>query len=219
MKNYAIILASGSSTRFGEKIPKQFLKIDGKTILERSIEAFEINENITDIILICHPDYIDLAREILNNKSKKLRIITAGGKTRQESSYTGVSLVNEDDANVLIHDCARPFVSQRIINECILGLRKYDALGVGVNSTDTIVKIDENGFITEIPKRALLRRIQTPQCFKANIIKQAHEKAKNDKNLVVTDDCGMVLHFNLAKIAIIQGDEENTKITYKSDLK
>ena len=193
MKNYAIILASGSSSRFGGELPKQFIEIDGKTILEHSVNAFEINENITDIIVVCNPDYIEL-------------------------SYIGVSLVEEDNANVLIHDGARPFVSQKIINDCIEGLKKFDALGVAIESNDTMIKLDEKGFICEIPQRASLRRIQTPQCFKADIIKKAHELAKEDKSLVVTDDCGMVLHFNLAKIAVIEGDNANIKITHQSDL-
>ena len=218
MKNYAIILASGSSSRFGGELPKQFIEIDGKTILEHSVNAFEINENITDIIVVCNPDYIELSKEILSNKFSKIRHITTGGKTRQESSYIGVSLVEEDNANILIHDGARPFVSQKIINDCIDGLKKLDALGVAIESNDTMIKLDKNGFICEIPQRASLRRIQTPQCFKADIIKKAHKLAKEDKTLVVTDDCGMVLHFNLAKIAVIEGDNTNIKITHQSDL-
>ena len=100
MKNYAIILASGSSSRFGGELPKQFIEIDGKTILEHSVNAFEINENITDIIVICNPDYIELSKELLLNKFSKIRHITTGGKTRQESSYIGVSLVEENEANI-----------------------------------------------------------------------------------------------------------------------
>ena len=218
MKNYAIILASGSSSRFGGELPKQFIEIDGKTILEHSVNAFEINENITDIIVVCNPDYIELSKEILSNKFSKIRHITTGGKTRQESSYIGVFLVEEDNANILIHDGARPFISQKIINDCIEGLKKFDALGVAIESNDTMIKLDEKGFICEIPQRASLRRIQTPQCFKADIIKKAHELAKEDKSLVVTVVCGMVLHFDLAKIAVIEGDNANIKITHQSDL-
>jgi len=219
MKNYAIILASGSSNRFGDKIPKQFIKIEGQTILEKSIEAFEKNENITDIILITNPDYIEYTQNLVKDKFSKLRTIQAGGKTRQESSSIGVSLIEETEANVLIHDGARPFVSQEIITNCINALKTNNAVGVAINSNDTIIKLDENGYIAEIPNRNSLRRIQTPQCFKLSIIKTAHQKASTAKDLVVTDDCGLVLHFNLAKIAIIEGDETNIKITHKSDLK
>jgi len=219
MKNYAIILASGSSNRFGDKVPKQFIEIDGQTILEKSVEAFEINSNITDIIVITNPNYIELSEKLLHNKFSKLRTIHSGGATRQDSSRIGVSLVNEDEANVLIHDAARPFVTQEIINNCIKELEHNNAVGVGIPSNDTIIKVDENNNIIEIPNRNLLKRIQTPQCFKLNIIKTAHQKALQEKDLVVTDDCGLVLHFNLAPIKIIDGNECNIKITHKSDLK
>ncbi len=218
MKNYAIILASGSSNRFGDKLPKQFAKINGKTILELSVEAFEKNKNITDIIVICNPDFLDLSKEILGEKFSKIIKIASGGKTRQQSSSIGVSYVKEDDANILIHDAARPFVTQKIINDCILALNEFDAAGAAIDSNDTIVQLNEEGFIEKIPPRASLRRIQTPQAFKASVIKKAHELAKSDKNITVTDDCGLVLHFKLAKIAVIQGDECNIKITRKEDL-
>lgn len=219
MKNYVIILASGSSNRFGDKIPKQFIEIEGQTILEKSIDAFEKNSNITDIILITNPDYIEYTQNLVKGKFSKLRIIHAGGKTRQESSAIGVSLIKEPNANVLIHDAARPFVSQEIITNCINALETNKAVGVTINSNDTIIKVDENGFIEEIPNRNFLRRVQTPQCFKLDIIKTAHQKALENPELTVTDDCGLVLHFNLAKIAVIEGDEKNLKITHKSDLK
>lgn len=218
MKNYAIVLASGSSSRFEDELPKQFAQIDDKTVLEHCILAFENNPKITDIIVVCNPDYMELSKKILNGKFQKITAIINGGKTRQESSFLGISLVKEDNANVLIHDGARPFVSQKIIDDCILALEKFDAAAVAINSTDTIIKVDENEFISEIPTRNYLRRIQTPQAFKANIIKQAHNLAKNNPTVIVTDDCGMVVHFNLAKIKILQGDEANIKITFKKDL-
>ena len=218
MKNYAIILASGSSSRFGDKLPKQFAKINGKTILEMSVEAFEKNQNITDIIVICNPDFEDLTKKILNKNFSKIIKITPGGKTRQESSAIGTNYVKEDDANVLIHDAARPFVTQKIINDCILALKKFDAAGVAVESNDTIIQVNQDGFIEKIPQRNLLRRIQTPQAFKASIIKKAHALAQKYKDIFVTDDCGLVLLSGLAKIFVIQGDECNIKITHKSDL-
>ncbi len=219
MRSYAIILASGSSRRFGGDLPKQFMKINGKTILEMTVEAFEQNEKITDIIVICNPDYIELCEKLLPvERFTKLRAISKGGETRQKSSYIGVSFVKENDAKVLIHDGARPFVSQKIIDDCVDGLDKFDALGVAISSNDTIIELDENGFISKIPQRSSLRRIQTPQAFKASVIKEAHEKAASDIELIVTDDCGMVLHYDLCKIAVIEGDEANIKITHKSDL-
>ena len=133
LKNYAIILASGTGSRFGGEIPKQFLKINNKTILEISIEAFENNSQIDEIIIVITPEYRNLAEEILKkNYYKKVSKLLNGGKTRKDSSSVGVDSISEKEANVLIHDCARPFVSQRIINECVESLKKYQAINVAI---------------------------------------------------------------------------------------
>jgi 2-C-methyl-D-erythritol 4-phosphate cytidylyltransferase len=217
MKNIAIILASGTGSRSGLDIPKQFYKINDKTLLEMSIEAFEINSNISSIIVVSNPDFIDLTNE-LSKKYSKVTKIMSGGKTRQESSFIAVNSINDTDVNVLIHDAVRPFVTQKIINDCINALEKYNAINVAIESSDTILEIDENNFIKNVPNRKFLRRVQTPQCFKLDIIKKAHEFANNDSNFQPTDDCGMVLKYNISPIYVVNGDEKNIKITYPSDI-
>ena len=219
MKNISIILASGTGERFGENIPKQFYKIKNKTILEYSLDAFEQNKNIDEIILVTNPNFNDLSREIVfKNNYKKVVKIVNGGATRVDSSRIGTSYA-DDDSNVLIHDAVRAFVTQRIIDDNIEALKKYEAVGTAIDTIDTIIEIDENGFIKKIPQRNMLKRIQTPQSFRAKLIKQAHEIAlkNNDKNF--TDDCGLILKYNLAPIFVVQGDEKNLKITQKSDLR
>ena len=216
MKNIAIILASGTGERFGEKIPKQFYKFEGKTILEHSIDAFENNKNIDEIILVTNPKFRDLAEEILkNNDYKKVTKLLNGGKTRVESSYVGTSEAPEE-SNVLIHDAVRAFVTQKIIDDNIEALKKYEAVGTAIDTVDTIIQVDENNVITAIPPRKFLKRVQTPQSFRANLIKKAHEMALEDANF--TDDCGLILRYNLAPIHIVDGDELNVKITHKNDL-
>ncbi len=219
MKNISIILASGTGERFGENIPKQFYKIKNKTILEYSLDAFEQNKNIDEIILVTNPNFNDLSREIVfKNNYKKVVKIVNGGATRVDSSRIGTSYA-DDDSNVLIHDAVRAFVTQKIIDDNIEALKKYEAVGTAIDTIDTIIEIDENGFIKKIPQRNMLKRIQTPQSFRAKLIKQAHEIAlkNNDKNF--TDDCGLILKYNLAPIFVVQGDEKNLKITQKSDLR
>lgn len=217
MKNYAIILASGTGSRSGLNIPKQFFKIKNKTLLEYSIEAFQFNEKIDAIIVVSNPDFIDLTKELSIKYSKVINILP-GGETRQKSSEIGVNSIQEE-VNVLIHDAVRPFISQNIINECIEALKEYNAINVAIESSDTILEIDENNFIKSIPQRNILRRVQTPQCFKLNIIKDAHKLANDDKDFQPTDDCGLVLRYNLTPIYVVKGDESNIKITYPSDLK
>lgn len=215
LKNYAIILASGTGTRFGSTIPKQFIDICGRTILERTIDIFELNENIDEIILVITPEYKEKALSIIEqNNYKKITKILNGGKERKESSYIGVYSINDAEANVLIHDCARPFLSQKILNDCISALKNNNAVDVAIESSDTLLKV-KDGFIEKIPDRKYFMRSQTPQCFKLSIIKKAHTLAKHDTTF--TDDCGLVLKHNLTKIFIVNGDEKNIKITYPSD--
>lgn len=220
MKYYAVILASGSGSRTGLNIPKQFYKIKNKTILEYSIDIFENHNCISEIIVVSNPDFIDLTKEIIaNNNYKKVKKILTGGSTRQKSSYIGVNSIEDTNSKVLIHDAVRPFVSNEIINSCISALEKYDAVNVAVESSDTIIEVNENNIIKKVPERKTLRRCQTPQCFSTNLIIKAHEMANNDIDLIATDDCGLILRYNLSDVYVVPGSENNIKITYYSDLK
>ena len=216
MKNYGIILASGTGSRYGADIPKQFIKIGGKTILEHTIEIFENAKDIDEIIIVITPNYRTMAEKLLQkNNFKKISKLLNGGEIRKESSYIGISSIEEDDANVIIHDCARPFVSEQVIQKCINALEKHNAVGVAIASTDTIIEV-ENGKIKNIPKRESLMRIQTPQCFRLSLIKKAHLLSKNDTDF--TDDCGLIVKYGLDDVYVVEGDTENIKITYPSDI-
>ena len=215
MKNYGIILASGTGSRFGSDIPKQFIKICNKTILEWCVEAFEQAKGIDKIIVVITPEYKEKAEKILSDKYKKIEKIVSGGAERKDSSLIGISCVNEDEANVYIQDCARPLVSQKIINDCVECMKTNDACTVAIPSNDTVYKI-ENNIVESIPERKTIMRAQTPQCFKLSLIKKAHELSKNDTNF--TDDCGLIIRNHLCPVKIINGSEENIKITYKDDI-
>lgn len=217
MKNYAIILASGNGKRFGANIPKQFVQIAGKTILEHTIEVFEKSAQINEIIIVITPEYKATAAKILakNNYIKVSKLID-GGKIRKESSFIGINSIEEKEANVLIHDCARPFLTQKIISDCIEALEKYNAVVPAIPTSDTIYEIEENNIINNVPNREILRNAQTPQCFKLSVIKKAHELSKNDTNF--TDDCTLVVKHNLAKVFVVNGDTKNIKITYPNDI-
>lgn len=216
-KNYGIILASGNGSRYSTDIPKQFVKIAGKTILEHTIEVFEKAKEIDEIIIVITPEYRTIAEGILlQNNYKKITKLLNGGDTRKESSYIGISSIEDYEANVIIHDCARPFLTQKIIADCVQALKKYNAIDVAIPSADTIIKIDKNNIIEDIPQRSNLRRGQTPQCFKLSTIKKAHELSKDDSNF--TDDCGLIVKYNLDKVFVVEGDIENIKITYPSDI-
>lgn len=217
-KVFGLILASGTGERSGLNKPKQFFKVKGKMLIEHSIQAFEENALISDIVVVSHPDFLDFVKEIVKkNKYKKVVSVIKGGKTRQESSYNGVFAI-PDNSKVLIHDAVRPFISQKIINDCVYALDKYQAVGVAVPCSDTIIEIDENKIVKNIPNRTKLMQIQTPQAFQTNIIKKAHNLLKERKDIQVTDDCGLIKNLDLCDIYIVEGDVKNVKITYPKDV-
>lgn len=213
--NYAVILASGKGERVGENIPKQFVEIKGKTILEYTISAFEKNKNTNRIILIVNEEWVDFCK---NFNFSKLYKVAKGGPRRQDSSKIGVDLIDEDDAKVLIHDGARPFIEDEIINNCYSALDSYNAIDTGIEATDTTVQVDENRILTNILERKTLIRCQTPQGFKSGLIKKAHKTAL-EQNLEVTDDVSLIVKLNLDKVYVVQGSTKNIKITYKDDIK
>jgi len=221
MKNYALILASGIGERIGLNIPKQFVKIAGKTILEHTICVFENHKDIDEIIITAHSNSIDFVESLVKKSGfKKVRSILEGGKTRKESSYIALnSICADDNDNVLIHDAVRPFLSSRIIDNCIEALKTHNAVDVAIPSADTIIITDESNFIKEIPKRKFFKRGQTPQCFKLGLIKKAHKMSLNDETSYdVTDDCSLIIKYNLSKIFVVDGDDFNRKITYPLDI-
>lgn len=219
MKNIAIILSSGTGERTGLDIPKQFVKIAGKTVLEHTIDTFEKHSDIDEIIIVSNINYITWTQNLLlKNDYKKVIKILIGGRTRRESSYIGISAISDDDANVLIHDAVRPFLNAQIINKCLFALKTYKAVDVAIESADTLIQVNSNNLIEDIPNRNLLKRGQTPQAFNLKIIRKAHELANKEDTVVVTDDCGLILKFNLCEIFVVEGDDFNYKITYPIDI-
>lgn len=216
LKNYGIILASGTGSRYNTDIPKQFVKIAGKTVMEHTIEVFETASDIDEIILVINPDYRHIAEDLLlKNSYKKITKLLNGGDTRKESSYIAISSIEESEANVLVHDCARPFLSQRIIKDCVNALKTYNAVDVAIPSADTIIKVKDD-IIYNIPNRSELQRGQTPQCFKLSLIKKAHELSRDDNSF--TDDCGLIVKYDLSDVYVVEGEGENIKITYPEDI-
>ncbi|ODN29812.1 2-C-methyl-D-erythritol 4-phosphate cytidylyltransferase [Fervidobacterium thailandense] len=214
---YAFILAAGSSERFGMDIPKQYVRISGKTVLEHTLEVFENNEFIDEIYLIVNPQHRDLVEEIMvRNFFKKVSKILNGGKTRQESTKVAISALEDLDSYVLVHDAVRPFVSHRIINAVLDKLKEFESVDVAIPATDTIIKVSQN-LISEVPNRHELMLGQTPQGFRAGVLKKAYEIF--DRNpIAATDDCTLVLKYNLGRVYVVEGERFNIKITYPEDL-
>jgi 2-C-methyl-D-erythritol 4-phosphate cytidylyltransferase len=218
--NVAVILSAGSGSRFGSDIPKQFINLAGKNIIEYTIEAFDRNALIDEICIVADKQFHKIIQNICNkNNFTKVKKIIEGGEERKDSSYNAIKAYkNQENINLIFHDGVRPFVSQRIINDTIDALKKYKAVDVAIPTADTIIKV-KNNFINNIPNRDDLLRGQTPQAFKLETIQMAHELSlKDDKNTIFTDDCGLVKKYLNEKIFVVKGDEKNIKITYPADL-
>lgn len=219
--NIAVILAGGTGSRLGAGIPKQFFKIAGKTVIEHTIDVFESNHLIDEIAIVVNELYVNTIEEIvLNNPWKKVRKILKGGQERYHSSLAAINAYAEfPDYNLIFHDSVRPLISQRILNDTIQALEKYNAVDVAIPTADTIIQVTECGeLIQSVPKRTLLRRGQTPQAFKLSTIRQAYEIALKDPDFISTDDCGTVVKYlPEEKVYVVKGDESNMKLTYKED--
>lgn len=217
--NIAIILASGSGVRFLSDTPKQFMKLAGKTVLEHTIDAFEFHSGIDEVILVISASQRLLVEDIVNRAGyrKVLRIVN-GGDTRQESTRAGIGAVVGDAHKVLVHDAVRPLLDSATIDRCLEGLDTHDCIDTVIPPSDTIVQADDEGCIDSIPERARLRLGQTPQGFRSGLLRKAHELATTHADLKFTDDCGLVVGFELAPIKLVAGDVSNIKITYPSDI-
>lgn len=218
--NIAIILAAGSGTRMGSKTPKQFIEIEGKTLMEYSISAFEQNDNIDEIAVVTKEEFFPLVESFIEkNGFRKVRKLLKGGKERYDSSLAAINAYTNDDDKLFLHDCVRAGVSQNIINECARGLERYDAIEIGIEPTDTVVGIDEDGCITDIPVRSMLRNAQTPQCFRRGTIKRAFDIALQAPDFKATDDCGVVhKYLPEVKIFVAKGEQDNFKVTFPEDI-
>ncbi len=218
--NIAVILAGGSGTRLGNDIPKQFMKIAGKQVIEHTIDVFENCRRIDEICIVSRPDFVsEVEALVVRNGYKKVKKILNGGQERYESTLAAVNAYTDDTDNMLFHDAVRPLVSERIINDCIEALEKYNAVDVATKTTDTIISVDGQECIDFIPNRRYLRNGQTPQCFKRGTIRKAYEHALADPNFVTTDDCGTVRKYlSHEPIFVVAGEVSNMKLTYVEDI-
>ncbi|MEU8262542.1 bifunctional cytidylyltransferase/SDR family oxidoreductase [Micromonospora sp. NPDC048999] len=219
-RTVAVVLAGGTGTRLGLGIPKQLLKIAGKPIIEHTLAVFEAAPEIDEIIVLMAAGHVAEAQQIVDKAGfRKVSKVVEGGDTRNATTRIALDAIGGDDVNVLFHDAVRPLVSARIVRECVNALWTYSAVDVAIPSADTIVQVDENDCITDIPVRATLRRGQTPQAFRSGTIREAYERAESDPDFAATDDCGVVLRYLPGTpIKVIDGSDENIKVTHPVDV-
>jgi 2-C-methyl-D-erythritol 4-phosphate cytidylyltransferase len=220
LKNVAVLLAGGVGARIGLDIPKQLIKIAGKTILEHTLAALNHHPMVDEVIIMMAPGHLDAVREIVRGGGyAKVVDLLEGAETRNGTTLRALERLGDAECNVLFHDAVRPLVTPRIITECFEALETHDAVDVAIPSADTIIEVTPEDTIREIPLRAALRRGQTPQAFKASVIKQAYAYAGQDPDFVATDDCTVVLRYLPdVPIFVVHGDERNMKVTEPIDV-
>ena len=216
---------------------KHSQKLAGRTVIEYSIETLCNHPAIDEVAVVVHPDWRQELQAIVERNSwAKLKKIIDGGSERYMSSLNAImAYIDEpDDTNLLLHDAARPMVSAEIIDRVVAALKHNEAVGVAVPSTDTVWEVhpdfnSESGvrsseyeiprFVARIPERRLMWRAQTPQAFRLPLIRDAYQRALQDPQFQATDDCGVVRKYMPGtKIAVVEGDDRNLKVTTLQDL-
>lgn len=212
-----IIPAAGLGRRMNASVSKQYLQLNGKPILAHTLDAFENCPMIDEIVLVINQGELELCQEQVIEAYPYTKIkLVAGGNTRQESVYAGLEAVNPQTRIVLIHDGARPLISESVIRKSIAETLKHRATVVAVPAKNTIKVINEDGFVEATPDRNYLVEIQTPQTFDYDLIREAHQKAL-ESGVVGTDDAFLVEWLKIP-VKIVVGDYTNIKITTPEDL-
>jgi len=218
MRVSVIIPAAGSGRRMGG-IKKPYLELVGKPILTHSLMVFQQCPLVDEIVVVvASGDEQDCIRSAINPYSiEKVHQVVAGGKTRQESVFNGLRSLSSDTAMVIVHDCARPFVTEEMIRDTLEAASKWGAATVAVPVKNTIKEADDESFVTKTLNRHRLWTIQTPQTFKYDLLLRAHLYAC-ENNIHVTDDASLIEELGNHRVKLVMGSSENIKITTPGDL-
>ena len=216
----AIVLAAGQGKRMHSKIQKQFLELDGMPVLYYSLRCFQESPLIQDIILVTGEESISYCKEEIVQKYgfTKVSAVIPGGKERYDSVYAGLCECR-DCEYVLIHDGARPFVTEEILKRGLQKVKETGACVIGMPSKDTVKLSDEEGYVKETPNRKCVWTIQTPQIFSYSLIREAHDSIRQKDMSKITDDAMVVEQETGAKVALAEGSYQNIKITTPEDMK
>lgn len=223
-KCYAIVLSAGTGSRMGSSVPKQYLPLLDRPVIYYSLKAFEDSPCIDEILLVAGVDDLSYVREEIVDKYgfTKVTAILAGGKERYFSVANSLKKLEGKDGYVMIHDGARPMLTEEIIGRLYEGVCTYEAVCAAVPVKDTIKIVDEEGFAVRTPDRKTVYAVQTPQVFSLPLITGAYgELLQNPdtyRNVTVTDDAMVVECVYGKKVKMLQGSYENIKITTPEDM-
>ena len=218
MKSAAVIVSAGKGHRLAGKKKKQFLLLAGKPILCHTLDKFETCPSIDSIQLVVGQEDMDYTlRAIVENYGyRKVSQIVPGGRLRQESVKNGVDALSRDVDIVVVHDGVRPFVTRKMIEDSIQTARQFEAAVIAMPVKETIKMAGPDRIVLKTLDRESLWQIQTPQTFRADVIRKAFRKATED-GFIGTDDASLVERIGI-KVYILPGSYNNIKITTPEDL-
>jgi len=215
----AVIPAAGSGIRMGLEEAKQYLELDGKPLLARTLRTFQECHLVDSIIIVVPEKDVDycLQQIVQRYQLSKVYKVISGGERRQDSVRNGIEAVADNSRWVLIHDGVRPFVSTELIEKVIKAARRFRAVITGLPVTETIKQAGSKGNVLRTIERRDLWLMQTPQIFRREDIHLAHQEAPKRGWTEATDDALLVEKIGIS-VKIIEGEERNIKITTPHDL-
>lgn len=213
----AIVLAAGSGKRMEQDVPKQYMQLGGVPLMVHCLRTFQ-ESKVTSIVLVVAPGDVEKCqREIIEKYHiSKCTAIVEGGDERYDSVYAGLKAV--DDGYVLIHDCARAFLTTDIIHRCMSSVVLYESCVVGMPSKDTVKLTDDKRKVLDTPDRSRVWIVQTPQCFEYNLIKSAYDAIIPTADKSITDDAMIVEKATDHEVHMIEGSYSNIKVTTPEDV-
>lgn len=220
--NIAVITAGGVGTRMHSKDkPKQFLEIYGKPIIIHTLEKFDKHPDIDCIVIACVENWIQYTEELIKEYSiKKVRCVVKGGTTGQLSIYNGLcaaeKISNSRDTIVLVHDGVRPLIDGKTITDNIEAVKKYGAAITSVKVKETVIEIDSEGNVKQVPERANSMHARAPQSFYLNDLIRNQRKAINEGMTSFVDSCSLMKYYG-ESLHVIEGRDENIKVTTPDD--
>ncbi len=220
--NVAILMAAGMGTRLGADCPKQFLNVGGKMLMEYSLQVFQDHPRIDEVVVVLPEDYLSdeaLLGRLFDTYSKVMQVL-AGGAERFQSSWSAVQWFADcRDANLLLHDAARPGITPHMVDDLLDALQHAEAAVAAIPATDTIIRADEQGHLRDTLDRHNLYCAQTPQAFRAGLLYDCFVQLIEQSGFLPTDESGLVAHFRPdVPVMIVPGDPRNFKVTYPADV-
>ena len=215
---WAVIVAGGAGRRMGGDTPKQYLPVRGVPVLRRTVSAFQASTVVDHVVVVVPTTDVEMVRDeiLAADDGPKQPNVVAGGDSRQASTAAGVAQATDSDCIIAVHDGVRPFISQDVIARAVETAAERGAALVAVPVTDTIKRVDADEVVTETIPRADLRAAQTPQVFRADVLRDALARAKND-GFIGTDEAQLVERAGYP-VTIVTGEPANIKITTPVDL-